>query len=106
LIPDPDTIIEAFYEEFELLCDLARQVDALPPALMENTPPAPSQKRLNLNTATAAELADLPGVGRNLAQRIIDYRTEYGEITAVATLTDIPGIGPKKLQLFADLVTV
>ena len=107
LLPDPDSIIAEFYEEFELLRDLARQVDALPSDPAEERPaPAPAPERLNVNSASLAELADLPGVGPSLAQRIVAYREEQGEITAVSTLTQIPGIGPRKLQLFADLVTV
>jgi diacylglycerol O-acyltransferase / wax synthase len=99
LLPDPDAFIEAFYEEFELLRELARQVDALPP-------PPPEAERLNLNTATLAELIDLPGVGPSLAQKIVDFRTEQGGITAVSSLTQIPGIAQRKVQLFANLVTV
>jgi diacylglycerol O-acyltransferase / wax synthase len=107
LLSDPDSIIAGFYEEYELLRNLARQVDALPPDPAKERPAAaPAPERLNLNSASLAELADLPGVGPSLAQRIVAYRTEQGEITAVADLTQIPGIGPKKVQLFANLVTV
>ena len=107
LLPDPDAIIAEFYEEFDLLRELARQVDALPPTpAQEPEKPAPAPERLDLNRATPEELADLPGVGPSLAERIVAFRTERGGITAVTDLTQISGIGLKKLQLFADLVTV
>ncbi|MFI5728474.1 helix-hairpin-helix domain-containing protein [Kribbella sp. NPDC051587] len=53
---------------------------------------------LNLNTATAAQLDALPGVGPVLAQRILDYRTENGPFTTVDQLQEVPGVGPKKFD--------
>jgi competence protein ComEA len=61
---------------------------------------------LNLNTATAADLDGLPGIGPVLAQRIVDYRDEQGRFTAVDQLDDVPGIGPAIAARLAKLVTV
>ena len=56
---------------------------------------------LDLNSATAADLDALPGIGPVLAQRIVDHRTEHGPFTSVDQLDDVSGIGP---AIFADLV--
>ncbi len=61
---------------------------------------------LNLNTATAAELETLPGIGPALAQRIVDYRTEHGPFSAIEGLMEVPGIGEGKFEAIKDLVTV
>jgi competence protein ComEA len=61
--------------------------------------------RLNLNTASAAELDALPGVGPVLAQRIVDHRKQ-GPFTSVDQLDDVPGIGPARAAELAELVTV
>jgi competence protein ComEA len=61
---------------------------------------------LNLNTATAADLDGLPGIGPVLAQRIVDYRDQQGRFTAVDQLDDVPGIGPAIADRLAKLVTV
>jgi competence protein ComEA len=61
--------------------------------------------KLNLNTATAAELDALPGVGPVLAQRIVDHR-DQGPFTSVDQLDDVPGIGPARAAELAELVTV
>ena len=55
---------------------------------------------INLNTATAEDLEELPGVGPVLAGRIVDYRTQHGGFRSVEQLRDVSGIGPKR---FADL---
>jgi competence protein ComEA len=55
---------------------------------------------VNLNTATASELDQLPGVGPVLAQRIVDWRTAHGGFTSVSQLRQVTGIGDSK---FADL---
>ena len=55
------------------------------------------QGLVNINTANAAQLTQLPGVGPAVAQKIIDYRTANGPFTSVDDLTKVPGIGAAKL---------
>jgi competence protein ComEA len=50
---------------------------------------------INVNTATANELAQLPGVGPKLAQAIIDYRLEHGPFTGPADLAKVQGISER-----------
>ena len=61
---------------------------------------------LDLNTATAAELTDLPGIGEVLAARIVDYRTEHGPFQSVEELLEVSGIGESRLDAVRDSVTV
>ncbi len=58
----------------------------------------PGPQRINVNTATAGELTQLPGVGSTLAQRIIDNREQYGPIKNKRDLSKIEGIGEKKAE--------
>lgn len=55
------------------------------------------QDLVNINTANATQLTQLPGVGPAIAQKIIDYRTANGSFTSVDDLTKVPGIGAAKL---------
>ena len=61
---------------------------------------------INVNTASAAELEALPGVGEVIAQAIVDYRTENGPFASVDQLLDVSGIGDATLEDIRDLVTV
>jgi competence protein ComEA len=65
-----------------------------------------SDGRVHLNTADAADLEELPGVGPVLAGRIIAHREEHGPFEAVEDLLDVPGIGEGKLASLRDLVAV
>lgn len=62
--------------------------------------------RVNLNTADAAVLDTLPGVGPATAAKILAWRDEHGRFESVEDLLDVGGIGEAKLDAIRDLVTV
>ena len=62
--------------------------------------------RVNLNTATAADLEELPGVGPAIAAAIIDERDRRVRFATVDDLLDVRGIGDVRLEQLRDLVTV
>lgn len=53
---------------------------------------------VSINTASAAELEALPGIGPATAQKIIEYRTLHGPFRSVDDLIHVSGIGPKTLE--------
>lgn len=61
---------------------------------------------VNLNTAGAQALEELPGVGPVTAQKIVDWRTEHGAFRAVDELLEVDGIGPKTLAELAPRATL
>ncbi|MDW5327356.1 ComEA family DNA-binding protein [Plantactinospora sp. KLBMP9567] len=66
----------------------------------------PGGGKVNLNTATVAQLDALPGVGPVLAQRIVAHREEHGGFRSVADLRQVTGIGDARYEDLKDLVTV
>jgi competence protein ComEA len=60
-------------------------------------------ERIDLNSATHAELELLPGIGPRLAQRIVAARSARGRFDDVADLAAVSGIGPAKLATLARL---
>lgn len=70
------------------------------------TEPEGMASRVNLNTADAAALESLPGIGPALAQRIIDYRTANGPFQTTAEIQDVRGIGAGIYEKIKDSITV
>jgi competence protein ComEA len=62
--------------------------------------------KVNLNTATQAQLEELPGIGPTYAQAIIAERQRRGGFTSVNDLRSVRGIGDKRFADLAPLVTV
>lgn len=61
---------------------------------------------ININTASAEQLQELPGIGPALAARIIAFREEHGPFATIEDLTHVSGIGPRTLDALRDLITV
>lgn len=65
-----------------------------------------SNAKININTASLAQLCTLDGISGTLAQRIIDYRETFGPFRSTAELTEVDGIGQKILDKLADRITI
>lgn len=63
-------------------------------------------KIVNINFAGKNELELLPGIGPELAQRIIDYRKNTGSFKKKEDLKNVTGIGEKKYEAVKDLITI
>jgi len=61
---------------------------------------------VNLNTATAEQLATIPGVGAKTAERIIAYRQKNGGFKKVEDLMNVSGVGEKSFLKMKPLITV
>jgi competence protein ComEA len=61
---------------------------------------------LDLNRATAADLEALPGIGPELARRIIDYRTAHGPFKRIDDLEEVSGIGSKKVEKIKPYIII
>ncbi|MEI6084980.1 MAG: helix-hairpin-helix domain-containing protein [Verrucomicrobiota bacterium] len=87
--------------------DLADDDDADFPIVTATTAtPAPQDERkllVDLNRCTVEDLMTLEGVGRALAQRIIDFRNAQGRFNSVEELRQVPGIGRKTFRALAGV---
>ena len=61
---------------------------------------------IDLNTASAAALEMLPGIGPTLAQRIVEDRERGGAFASVDDLQRVRGIGPRTVEKIAPMATV
>ena len=63
------------------------------------------EQMININTASAAELELLPGIGPSLAKEIMDHRSANGLFNTADDLLAVSGIGPAKVEQLRDLIT-
>jgi competence protein ComEA len=69
-------------------------------------PAAAAPAVVNLNTATASQIATLPGIGEKAAERIIEYREKNGGFKKIEELMNVKGIGEKSFLKLKPLITV
>src|SRR5207237_36254 len=61
---------------------------------------------IDLNTADAAELARLPGLGETLAARIVAYRSQNGAFASVDELADVSGMTQRRIDAIVQYVII
>lgn len=64
------------------------------------------QRVVNVNTASAEQLDELPDVGPATAQRIIDHRKKHGRFTQPEQIQDVSGVGPATYERIKDRIVV
>lgn len=65
-----------------------------------------AQGKVNINSATAEQLVEIPGVGESTANRIIEKRKELGSFKSLDDLLQVKGIGEKKLEKMKPFLTL
>jgi competence protein ComEA len=61
---------------------------------------------INLNTATSAQLATLPGIGPKTADLVVQYRSKNGAFKKIEELMNVRGIGEKSFLKLKSRITV
>ncbi|HEO71194.1 MAG TPA: ComEA family DNA-binding protein, partial [Candidatus Hydrogenedentes bacterium] len=75
------------------------------PAKSQMPQPSGASNLIDINKASAAELATLPGIGEVRSRQIVEYRAQ-NPFKSVDDLRNIHGIGPKTVDSLRSLVTV
>ncbi len=65
-----------------------------------------SSHKININRANSEELQTINGIGPSTAEKIIQYREEYGNFDNIEELMNVSGIGEKTFKKMKDYVTV
>lgn len=63
-------------------------------------------EKININTATQAELETLPGIGPSTALKIINYRKENGKYKTIEDIKKVSGIGDSKYNKIKELIKI
>lgn len=81
------------------LCAAALAADSTAPASADG-------KKVNINQASAEQLAFLPRVGAKAAQRVVDYRKTKGSFARPEDLMEVKGFGEKKFEQLRPYLAV
>ena len=72
----------------------------------KNTGNTNKNEKININTATQAELETLPGIGPSTALKIINYRKENGKYKTIEDIKKVSGIGDSKYNKIKELIKI
>jgi len=99
---------------FSIALLAALLVVSAPASFAQTKPPAPSRAgatlapgaTVNINTASAAELDALPGIGAKTAALIVEYRQKNGPFKKIEELMNVRGVGEKNFLKLKPQITV
>lgn len=63
-------------------------------------------EKVNINTASKAELIELDGIGNTISERILKYRYENGEFNTIYQLLEVDGVSQARFIKLKDKITV
>jgi len=89
-----------------LLAGAAETTPEMAPAMTPETASETIPATVNINTADAATLALIKGIGQAKARAIVSYREENGEFKSIDELADVRGIGPVIIEKNREFLTV
>ena len=101
-MPDLDhltALIDQALDQYQTPADIAGFLAAHGVAVV-----APTTDRVNINTASLADLMGLPDIGRTLAGRILARREWHGPFASVNDLVLVPGFGRARLERIKDKI--
>jgi len=82
------------------------KIDTIPPDSTKQNTNEVSNSLININTASAEKLQELPGIGPAYSTRIIEWRNKNGQFFSKEQLLEIKGIGEKRLEAIKPLITL
>lgn len=82
------------------------QIDTIPPDSTKESTIADSDSLININTASAEKLQELPGIGPAYSKRIVEWRNKNGLFVSKEQLLEIKGIGEKRLEAIQPLISL
>lgn len=88
---------------------MGREITADEIGVLEKSTGTPAEEvlgKININTATAAELESLSGIGAGRAADIIQYREENGDFSHIEDIMQVSGIGEKIFEEIKEHITV
>ena len=88
------------------LCTLLMSGSTAAASATQGSAQVAEKAALNLNSATVAQLETLPGIGRKVAERILEYRSKSGGFKKIEELMNVKCIGEKSFLKIKPLVSV
>ena len=76
------------------------------PRVEPNAAESNGRGRINVNTASAADLEKLPGIGKVVAERIVSHRQQFGAFRRAEHLMMVRGISDQKFRAIRSSITV
>lgn len=91
--------------------DLLEEKTALARKKLAETQPAEKEqiqfsKFININKSNKAELMSVPGIGPVMAERILQFRSDFGPFSSIEDLKQVKGIGDKKFEKIKQYLTI